>query len=84
MGKINVGVLPEITPNFLSTALYRLDLNIRSASILGVVGAGGIGQKLTNLAQNGHWEELGSFLLGLILMTLLVDFISTKLRKKLV
>ena len=41
--KIRCGILPQLMPNFASTAIYRFDTNLRDATVLGLVGAGGIG-----------------------------------------
>ena len=44
--KIRYGILPQLMPNFASTAIYRFDINLRDATVLGLVGAGGIGAPL--------------------------------------
>ena len=62
--KIRYGILPQLMPNFASTAIYRFDINLRDATVLGLVGAGGI-------------------LAGLIVLVLIVEWISTKIRVKL-
>ncbi|MDY0214046.1 MAG: phosphonate ABC transporter, permease protein PhnE [Bacilli bacterium] len=82
--KIRYGILPNILPDFTSITLYRLDINVRAASILGLVGAGGIGASLMIATSMWSWEYLGTILLAVIILVLLVDFISSSLRKKLV
>ena len=82
--KIRYGVLPKILPDLSSITLYRLDINVRAASILGLVSAGGIGSILTIASSMWSWELLGTILLAVIIMVMLVDFISSSLRKKLV
>ena len=82
--KIRYGVLPNILPDLSSITLYRLDINVRAASILGLVSAGGIGSILTIASSMWSWELLGTILLAVIIMVMLVDFISSSLRKKLV
>lgn len=82
--RIKLGVVPQITPNFLSVILYRFDLNIRTASLLGLVGAGGVGYSISIHATNEHWSKLASVLYGVIFLVLLVDFVSGKIRRKLV
>ncbi|WP_026651515.1 phosphonate ABC transporter, permease protein PhnE [Butyrivibrio proteoclasticus] len=81
--KIRYGILPQLMPNFASTAIYRFDINLRDATILGMVGAGGFGAPLI-FAMNGYrWNEAGAILAGLIVLILIIEFISTKIRVKL-
>ena len=77
------GVLPEVFPDFLSFVLYRFDLNIRSASVLGIVGAGGVGTLLELQRNGGNWSKIGVILLGIILVVGTVDLISARLRARL-
>ena len=82
--KIRYGILPQLSAMFLSIVIYRFDMNLRDAAILGLVGAGGIGAPLI-FAMNGYkWPEVGSILIGLILLILMIEFISNKIRNKLV
>lgn len=82
--KIRYGVIPNILPDLSSITLYRLDINVRSASILGLVSAGGIGSLLTIASTMWSWELLGTILIAIILMVMFVDFVSSRLRRKLV
>ena len=82
--RIHLGVTPQILPNFLNVVLYRFDLNIRTASLLGLVGAGGVGYSISVHSTNSHWSQLAAVLYGVIILVLLVDFASSKLRKKLI
>lgn len=84
LAKIKLGVIPQVAPNFLSVILYRFDLNVRTASLLGLVGAGGVGYSIDVHSTNSHWSMLASVLYGVIILVLIVDFISGKLRKKLI
>ncbi len=84
LSRIKLGVVPQVAPNFLNVILYRFDLNIRTASLLGLVGAGGVGYSIDIHSTNGHWNQLSSVLYGVIILVLLVDFVSSKLRKKLI
>lgn len=77
-------VIPQILPTYISLVLYRFELNLRSASILGLIGAGGIGTPLIFALQTRTWDRVGIILIGLIIMVALVDLISGKIRKKLV
>lgn len=82
--KIRYGVLPQLMPNFASIAIYRFDMNLRDATILGLVGAGGIGAPLIFAMNSYRWNEAGAILVGLVVLVLIVEFISTKIRTKLV
>ena len=81
--KIRYGILPQLMPNFASTAIYRFDINLRDATVLGLVGAGGIGAPLIFAMNSYRWEEAGAILAGLIVLVLIVEWISTKIRVKL-
>ncbi|WP_062199405.1 phosphonate ABC transporter, permease protein PhnE [Massilibacterium senegalense] len=76
-------VLPQVLPSYLSFIIYRFEINIRSATILGIIGAGGIGTPLIFALSVRDWERVGVILLGIILMVILTDFISGKLRERL-
>ncbi|WP_369903099.1 phosphonate ABC transporter, permease protein PhnE [Bacillus manliponensis] len=77
-------VLPQVLPDFLSYTLYRFEINVRSASILGVIGAGGIGTPLIFALSSRNWPRVGIILLGIIIMVMIIDFISSSIRKRIV
>lgn len=77
-------VVPQVLPGFLSYTLYRFEINVRSATILGVIGAGGIGTPLIFALSTRHWDRVGIILLGIIVMVTLIDWISGSLRRKIV
>ena len=65
-------VWPQVKGQMFSHALYRLDVNLREAAVLGLVGAGGIGTPLL-FAMNGYlWPQAGAYLLGLVVLVLVV------------
>jgi phosphonate transport system permease protein len=76
------GVIPEVLPDLLSFALYRFDLNVRAATVLGLVGAGGVGMILELKKSAGDWPAIGTIVIGIILTVGLVDFFSAKLRAR--
>ncbi|GAB6877110.1 phosphonate ABC transporter, permease protein PhnE [Thermaerobacter litoralis] len=78
------GVLPQVLPEFLSYALYRFEINIRAATVVGVIGAGGIGTSLIFNVQLRNWENVGMVLLGILATVLVVDAVSSRLRGRLV
>lgn len=77
-------VLPQVLPGFLSYTLYRFEINLRSATILGMIGAGGIGTPLIFALSTRNWDRVGIILLGIIVMITIIDLISGAIRKKLV
>lgn len=78
------GVLPQVLPEFASYALYRFEINMRAAPILGMVGAGGIGHPLIFAVRDAAWGRVGIILLGIIVAVSVVDFASSWLRSRLV
>lgn len=82
--KIRYGVIPQLMPDFISTVIYRFDMNLRDASVLGLVGAGGIGAPLIFAMNKNSWNEVGSILVGLVVLILIIEFISSKIRNKLI
>lgn len=81
--KIRYGIIPQLSSNIVSILIYRLDINVKNASILGVVGAGGIGAPLIFSIAKQSWHDVSAMLLGLILLVLVLEYLSTKLRRKL-
>jgi phosphonate transport system permease protein len=82
--EIIYGVIPQVMPLWISFFLYRLESNVRGASILGIVGAGGIGVSLYQSFGAFEYQKVSAILLILTLTTTLIDFISSKLRAWLV
>lgn len=82
--KIRYGILPQLFPDFISTIIYRFDINLRDATVLGIVAAGGIGAPLIFAMNSYRWSQVGSIIIGLIILVLIMEFISTKIRVKLV
>jgi phosphonate transport system permease protein len=81
--RIHLGVIPQVMPNLLSVALYRFDINVRTATILGMVVQGcGIGYALQIYA--AKWHQMGACILGIIILIIIIDLFSSWLRKKIV
>ena len=78
------GVLPQIVPQFLSFTLYRFETNIRAAAVLGFVGAGGIGFYIQTYLRLLNYPAAATVLLVLIVLVMIVDFASSRLRAHLV
>ena len=81
--KIRYGILPQIIPNFISTVIYRFDINVKDATTLGIVGAGGIGAALIQCINSSRWSMVGAYLCGMVVLMLFIEFFSTKLRNRL-
>ena len=81
--KIRSGVIPQLTASFISTTIYRFDINLKDATTLGIVGAGGIGASLVQCLNSRRWAMVGSFVWGLMVLVLLIEFVSTRIRRKL-
>jgi len=84
--KIRFGIIPQIIPDLASVTLYRFDINIRAATVLGVVGSSaGFGVYLLLAANSGGaWDFLNTIMVAIIFFVLIVDFLSGYLRKKLI
>lgn len=76
------GVYPHTFSTFISLVLYRLESNIRTSTILGVIGAGGIGSILTQNINWRNWERVGLLLLGVAAMIITIDIVSHFLRRR--
>ena len=81
--KIRFGVVPQLLSSFVSTAIYRFDMNLRDATVLGLVGAGGIGAPLIFAMNSYRWNEAGAILVGLVILILIVEWVSTRIRTRL-
>ena len=81
---LRFGVLPQVLPLFLSYVLYRLETNIRAATVLGFVGAGGIGFYLQTYLRLIDYPAASTVLLVTVGMVMVVDAVSSRLRDRLV
>ena len=81
--KIRYGVIPQLTASFISTTIYRFDINLKDATTLGIVGAGGIGASLVQCLNSRRWAMVGSFVWGLMVLVLIIELVSTKIRRRL-
>ena len=80
--RIRYAVLPQLGPAFSSAVLYRFDVNIREASVLGLVGAGGIGAPLIFAMNQYAWNDVSAIFLGFVLLVWLIDVGSARLRTR--
>ncbi len=77
-------VVPQVLPEFASNVLYRFEINLRSAAVLGMVGAGGIGLPLIQRLQFRRWAEVSMFLIVIVVFIVVVDALSSRIRRRLV
>ncbi len=81
--KIRYDVIPQLTASFISTTIYRFDINLKDATTLGIVGAGGIGASLVQCLNSRRWAMVGAFVWGLMVLVLIIELVSTRIRRKL-
>ncbi|MFM1525411.1 MULTISPECIES: phosphonate ABC transporter, permease protein PhnE [Helcococcus] len=82
--KIRYGIFPQLYAMFMSTIIYRFDINLRDATVLGLVGAGGIGAPLIFAINAYKWNQAGSILICLVALVLVIEFFSVRIRAKLI
>ncbi|MBM7097620.1 phosphonate ABC transporter, permease protein PhnE [Bacillus sp. H-16] len=78
------GIIPQVIPEFLSYAIYRYEIDVRSSTILGLIGAGGIGMMIQISTMNRNWDEVGMALLIIIFVVTVIDYVSSAIRKRIV
>lgn len=79
--EIVFGVLPQVMPLWISYALYRFESNVRSATVVGMVGAGGVGVILWEVIRSFQYAQTCAVLLMIVLTVSAIDLISSRLRK---
>ncbi|AXS39156.1 phosphonate ABC transporter, permease protein PhnE [Breoghania sp. L-A4] len=79
--EIIFGVVPQVLPLWISFSLYRFETNVRSATVLGIVGAGGIGQIMFESIRGFYYAETAAILIIVVVTVTIVDLISQQLRK---
>ena len=86
-GKISAlrfGVLPQILPVMISQTLYQIESNAREATILGLVGAGGIGLRLSERIQINAWDQVAYVIVLILITVAIIDHLSRMLRMRLI
>jgi len=78
------GVLPQVLPEIIAFWLYRFEINIRAAAVLGVVGAGGIGFVLSQAISFGRFPRAGTIILVVVVATIAVDMLSGSIRQRII
>lgn len=78
---VRYAVLPQLRGPYTAAVLYRLDINLRDAAVLGLVGAGGIGTSLILAMNQYKWPEAGALLWGIMILVTVVEILSEKSRR---
>ncbi|WP_235439024.1 phosphonate ABC transporter, permease protein PhnE [Candidatus Rhodobacter oscarellae] len=81
---IRYAIMPQVLPVHLSVLLYNFESNVRSGTILGIVGAGGIGFLLSDRISTYHWDQAWTMIFMIIAMVYLIDYLSGLIRTKLI
>ncbi|HVF62913.1 MAG TPA: phosphonate ABC transporter, permease protein PhnE [Casimicrobiaceae bacterium] len=81
---IRFAALPQVLPNFTTYSLWRLELNLRSAAIVGFVGAGGIGQELYQAISLNYYEDVSAIVLMIVATITIIDLACEKIRHRII
>jgi phosphonate transport system permease protein len=79
---LRFGVLPQVLPVMVSQALYQLESNSREATILGLVGAGGIGLRLSERIQINAWDQVAYIIVLILITVAAIDLLSRRIRTR--
>lgn len=82
--EIVYGVIPQVMPLWISFTLYRFESNVRSATVVGMVGAGGIGVVLWEIIRGFQYAQTAAVMLIVVLTVSLIDVVSSRIRKSLI
>ena len=77
-------VLPQVLPNYVAYSLYTFELNIRASTVIGIVGAGGMGNLLFTQYRFFNWSNVSVIVIELFLLVMTIEFVSIWLRRRLV
>jgi phosphonate transport system permease protein len=75
------GVVPQVLPLWISYSIYRFESNVRAATVLGLIGAGGIGQVLFETIRGFYYPQASAMLIVMLVTVSLIDIVSQQLRK---
>ncbi len=82
--QIRYGAVPQVLPNIISYTLLRFEINVRSSSIIGYVGAGGLGQEFRTAMSFQEYTDLSALFLIILVTVIVIDFGSEKIRHKVI
>ena len=81
---VGTSVQPQVMPNYVAYSLYTFELNIRASTVIGIVGAGGIGNVLNTQLKFFNYSNVSVVIIELFVFVLVIEFISIALRRRLV
>ena len=81
---VRYGMVPQVLPGFLSYALLRFEINVRSSTIIGFVGAGGIGQEFKRVIGFNIYEEVSAIAILILVIVMLIDLASERIRARVI
>ena len=84
VSEMRYGIIPKVLPNIISYSLLRFEINIRASTVIGFVGAGGIGQELYLVINFNYYEEVSAIILLIILTVITIDVSSGRIRQKII
>jgi phosphonate transport system permease protein len=79
--EIVYGVIPQVLPLWISYSLYRFESNVRSASVVGIVGAGGIGMVLWDIMRSFQYAQTCAVMIIVVVFVVAIDMMSSRIRK---
>lgn len=82
--EVRFGILPQVLPVFLSQVLYYFESNVRSATVIGIVGAGGIGLYLSNEINQQNWDHVSFIILMILVAVAVIDWLSSRVRSSMI
>lgn len=81
---VRYAVLPQVLPNFTSFALWRFEINVRAASVVGFVGAGGIGQEFYTAIRMLYYEDISAMIILLVATVFIIDMVCERIRHRMI
>jgi phosphonate transport system permease protein len=82
--RVRFGILPEVLPVIAGQTLYFFESNVRSSTIIGIVGAGGIGLVLAEMIRTLEWQAVSFIIVLILVMVAVIDLVSGRLRQRLI
>jgi phosphonate transport system permease protein len=81
---VRFAAVPQVLSNFASYTLLRFEINVRGASVMGFVGAGGIGQDLIEAIRKFYYADVSAILVLIIATVMVIDLLTERLRHRLI